>query len=71
MADGRSPMKKIMLAESAGFSFGVKRSVEMAEKLGCPVYLYEGLGHSAYEEAKDFNSRILAFLQEKGSERTL
>ena len=46
-------------------------SVEMAEKLGCPVYLYEGLGHSAYEEAKDFNSRILSFLQEKGSERTL
>lgn len=38
-------------------------SVEMAERLGCPVYLYEGLGHAAYEEGKDFNERILTFLE--------
>ena len=38
-------------------------SLEIAEKLGCKVYMYEGLGHSAYEEAPDFNERILAFLQ--------
>lgn len=36
-------------------------SVEMAEKLDCELYLYENLGHAAYEEAADFNQRILDF----------
>ncbi len=40
-------------------------SVEMAEKLGCQIYMYEDLGHAAYEEAKDFNRRVLAFLKEQ------
>jgi pimeloyl-ACP methyl ester carboxylesterase len=35
---------------------------EMAEKLGCEIYLYDGLGHAAYEEASDFNKRMYAFL---------
>ena len=26
------------------------------------LYIYEGLGHAAYEEAKDFNKRVFAFL---------
>lgn len=39
-------------------------SLEIAEKLGCAAHLYEGLGHSAYEEAADFNSRILNFFDE-------
>ena len=38
-------------------------SLEMAEKLGCKVHLYEGLGHAAYEEAADFNERIACFLR--------
>ncbi len=38
-------------------------SLEIAEKLGCAVHLYDGLGHSAYEEAKDFNQRIYEFLK--------
>lgn len=38
-------------------------SLEMAEKLGCECYLYENLGHAAYEEAKDFNRRVYGFLQ--------
>ncbi|MGT2907156.1 alpha/beta fold hydrolase [Streptococcus dentiloxodontae] len=38
-------------------------SREIAEQLSCPSYLYEGLGHSAYMEAKDFNQRILEFLK--------
>lgn len=37
-------------------------SVEIAEKLGCDVYMYEGLGHSAYDEAADFNTRVMKFL---------
>ena len=38
-------------------------SEEIAEKLGCQIYMYEDLGHSAYEEAEDFNDRVLSFLQ--------
>ncbi len=40
-----------------------KASLEIAEKLGCPVHMYEGLGHSAYEESADFNERIRDFLR--------
>ena len=38
-------------------------SVEMAEKLGCQIYMYEDLGHAAYEEAKDFKQRVLEFFK--------
>lgn len=37
-------------------------SLEMAEKLGCEPIMYEKYGHSAYEEASDFNKRVLEFL---------
>ena len=36
-------------------------SREIAQKLGCPLYLYEGLGHAAYEEAGDYNRRVYRF----------
>ena len=39
-------------------------SREIAGALGCELYMYEGLGHAAYEEAKDFNSRISRFFNE-------
>ncbi len=38
-------------------------SVEIAEKLGCEIYMYEEFGHAAYEEAKDFNKRVYDFLE--------
>lgn len=37
-------------------------SEEIAEKLGCEIYMYEEYGHSVYEEAEDFNLRIKEFL---------
>lgn len=40
-------------------------SVEIAEKLGCEIYMYKNLGHAAYEEAKDFNQRVYNFLSEE------
>ena len=40
-------------------------SVEIAEKLGCEIYMYENLGHAAYEEAKDFNQRVYDFLSKE------
>ncbi len=37
-------------------------SLEIVEKLGCTSYLYEDMGHAAYEEARDFNQRVYDFL---------
>lgn len=36
-------------------------SLELAKALGCELHMYDGLGHAAYEEAGDFNQRILRF----------
>lgn len=40
-----------------------RASQEIAESLGCEIYLYEGLGHAAYDEAPDFNRRVLDFFR--------
>ena len=40
---------------------GIEGSIELAEKIGCELYIYEHLGHAAYEEAGDFNRRVLDF----------
>ena len=37
-------------------------SEEIAQKLKCRIYMYEKLGHAAYEEAKDFNTKVFDFL---------
>ncbi len=37
-------------------------SEEIARKLNCEFYLYDGLGHAAYEEAADFNQKVYDFL---------
>ena len=38
-------------------------SEEIAKKLGCEIYMYENLGHAAYEEAADFNQKVFDFLR--------
>ena len=40
-------------------------SEEIAKKLGCDIYMYEKLGHAAYEEATDFNQKVLDFLNRR------
>ena len=35
----------------------------LAEKLRCPLHLYEDLGHSVYEEGKDFNKTVYNFFK--------
>lgn len=37
-------------------------SFELAEKLGCELYMYEEYGHAVYDEASDYKQRILDFL---------
>lgn len=38
-------------------------SMEIADKLGCEIFMYDDLGHAAYEEAKDFNQRVYDFFK--------
>ena len=43
---------------------GIDASHELHDRIpGSCIYVYEGLGHAAYEEAADFNDRVLAFLE--------
>lgn len=37
-------------------------SKEIANKLNCEIYMYPEYGHAVYDETKDFNGRIYAFL---------
>lgn len=41
---------------------GGDASEEIAEKIGCDVYMYEGYGHAAYDLAPDYRERIKHFL---------
>ncbi len=44
---------------------GVDASYEMQKQIpNSKLYIYPGLGHAAYEEAKDFNQRVYDFLEE-------
>lgn len=40
---------------------GSKAADELAEALGCPKHIYPSLGHALYEEAADFNGKVLDF----------
>lgn len=42
---------------------GGNASAELADRIkNSELFLYKGLGHAAYEEAKDFHSRVQSFL---------
>ena len=59
--DRTLPVKiKTYLEAKFGFQYR-----EIAKKLGCEIFMYDDLGHAAYEEAKDFNQRVYNFLQHK------
>lgn len=43
---------------------GAAASYDLKSQIaGSTLYVYEGLGHAAYEEAKDFNQRVFDFLE--------
>lgn len=43
---------------------GIQASYELNERIaGSALHVYPGLGHAAYEEARDFNRRVLEFLE--------
>lgn len=42
---------------------GVNASFELSDKAkGSELFVYKGLGHAVYEEAKDFNNQVLYYL---------
>ena len=44
---------------------GIRASYALKEGIaGSKLHVYPDLGHAAYEEAKDFNQRVFAFLEE-------
>ena len=42
----------------------VDSMIELAERLGCETYFYEGFGHAVYDEAPDIKGRIYDFCKE-------
>lgn len=45
---------------------GVNGSIELADKIKrCELFIYDEFGHAAYEEATDFNNRVLNFLSKQ------
>lgn len=61
---GRITCPTLIIAGEEDKIVGVQASYELKERIaGSELYVYPGLGHAAYEEAKDFNSRICDFLR--------
>lgn len=51
---------------------GTNAAPEMADKIKqSKLIIYEGLGHGAYEETKDFNRQVLDFLNGSASEENV
>ena len=67
--DASEELDKIMcstyiIAGDEDKTVGIDASYEMHEKIkDSELYVYEGLGHAAYEEAKDFYNRVYEFLK--------
>ena len=66
--DSREDLGKIncpvlVIGASEDKVLGGEASKEIAAGIpGAELYIYEGYSHGAYEQAKDFNSRVLDYL---------
>ena len=67
--DCRSELSKIscptlIIAGSDDHTVGNEAASELNSAItGSELYIYDGLGHGAFEEAKDFYDRVLAFCE--------
>lgn len=55
----------LVLGGGADKIVGGTSSDEIVKELKCERYVYRQLGHAAYEEAKDFNDRIVRFFDKR------
>lgn len=63
LGDIKSPV--LIIGGGADRTVGPKASYELAEKIpGARIFMYEGYRHALYDEAPDFNKRVLDFLTE-------
>ena len=54
----------LIIAGKDDKTVGIQGSYELHERIAdSRMHVYPGLGHAAYEEAKDFNQRVLDFLR--------
>lgn len=68
--DGKDDLSRIIcpvtvIGAEADRVVSGEASEELAGILGCGCYMYPGLSHEAYNEAKDFNDRIMTFFLEE------
>ena len=65
---GRIACPTLILGGEEDKIVGIEASYELHERIpGSRLYVYPGLGHAAYEEAADFNARVLRFLDGEGA----
>ena len=56
--------KTLIIGAAQDKALGIEGSRELAEKIkNSELYIYEEYSHGVYEQAKDFNSRVLEFLK--------
>lgn len=64
---GRITCPTLILGGGQDKIVGTHSSIEIADRIkGSELYLYEELGHAAYEEAKDFHERVINFYSGRG-----
>lgn len=57
--------KTLIIGAKQDKVLGIIGSEEMAEKItNSELYIYDGYSHGVYEQAKDFNNRILEYLKQ-------
>ena len=62
---GRIQCPTLIIGGDCDNVVGKSSSKELAERIGDnKLVIYKGLGHAAYEEAKDFNQQVLDFLND-------
>ena len=60
---GRIACPTLVIGAQEDRTVGVEASRELHARIpGSALHIYPGLGHAAYEEAPDFNDRVLRFL---------
>lgn len=61
---GKIETPTLVIGASDDKIVGVNASQEIADKIkNSELYIYDGYGHGVYEEAKDFNTKILKYLK--------
>lgn len=59
---GKIRCKTLVIGSNNDSIFWWKSQKNLSNKLGSKLYLYENYGHAVYDEAPDFRSKMLSFL---------